>query len=205
MSDLLDTDRRLVRRLRNGDEEAFDEFFERMFPRVYRFALPRVGRHEDAAEDVAQATLSQAVRRLETWRGEASLFTWICTICRHEIDAWHRAHPDHRAVELIEDAPEFRAALESLQAQPDVEATLARQEIAELVQRILDYLPTHYASVLEWKYLDDEPVREIAARLDVTEKAAESLLTRARAAFRDVVLSAAPALEGLRRGALREQ
>ena len=86
-----------------------------MFPRVYR--LPgTAGRAGGCAEDVAQATLCQVVRRLETWRGEASLFTWVCTICRHEIDAWRRKHPDEASVELAEDAPEIRAALESLWA-----------------------------------------------------------------------------------------
>lgn len=32
-----------------------------------------------------QSTLIKAMRSLSSWRGEASLFTWLCTICRHEI------------------------------------------------------------------------------------------------------------------------
>ena len=114
MTDERYTDRAMVTRLLSGRDEAFAEFFELMFPRVYRFALARLGEREDAAEDVAQATLCQVVRRLETWRGEAILFTWMCTICRHEIDTWRRKHPDEASVELAEDAPEIRAALESL-------------------------------------------------------------------------------------------
>jgi RNA polymerase sigma-70 factor, ECF subfamily len=202
MADERVTDRALVARLLKGDEEAFGEFFELMFPRIYRFALARVGDREDAAEDIAQATLCQAMRKLSTWRGEASLFTWICTIGRHEIDGWRRKHPDAASIELIEEAPEIRAALESLHAHESgrAEAAVERRELATLVQRILDHLPAHYGSVLEWKYLDDLPVREIAARLDLSDKAAESLLTRARAAFRDAVNTIAPGLEpGLRR------
>ena len=49
-----------------------------------------------------------------------------------------------------------------------------RHELAALVQRVLDLLPVRYGNVLEWKYLDDVPVREIAARCEVSEKAAES-------------------------------
>lgn len=190
-----DSDQALVRQLLRGDETAFAEFFDHMFPRVYRFALARLGR-EDAAEDVAQATLSQAVRRLETWRGEASLFTWICTICRREVEAWRQINHEQAAVELIEDAPEIRAALESLHVHElhRTEAAVERRELAALVQRVLDHLPGHYGHVLEWKYLEETPVREIAARLGLSEKAAESLLTRARAAFRDVVASIAPTL-----------
>ena len=196
MTDNHDTDRALVTRLLSGRDEAFAEFFELMFPRVYRFALARLGEREDAAEDVAQATLCQVVRRLETLRGEASLFTWVCTICRHEIDAWRRRHLDEVSVELAEDAPEIRAALESLYALESgrTQTAIEQRELASLVQRVLDHLPTHYGNVLEWKYLDELPVRDIATRLDLSEKAAESLLTRARAAFRDAVTAIAPDL-----------
>jgi RNA polymerase sigma-70 factor (ECF subfamily) len=196
MTDTRDTDRALVTQLLSGRDEAFAEFFELMFPRVYRFALARLGEREDAAEDVAQATLCQVVRRLETWRGEASLFTWVCTICRHEIDAWRRKHSDEASIELAEDAPEVRAALESLYALEAgrTQTAVEQRELASLVQRVLDHLPAHYGSVLEWKYLDELPVRDIASRLDLSEKAAESLLTRARAAFRDAVDAIAPDL-----------
>ena len=54
---------------------------------------------------------------------------------------------------------------------------------------------SHYADALEWKYIDEIPVQEIAARLGLGAKAAESLLTRARHAFRDAfrTLGAFPA------------
>jgi DNA-directed RNA polymerase specialized sigma24 family protein len=46
-------------------------------------------------------------------------------------------------------------------------------------------LPDRYGDALKWKYLEELPVEQIAGRLGVGHKAAESLLTRARAAFRD--------------------
>ena len=46
-------DRTLARRMLAGDERAFDEFFEGHFPGLYRFALTRLDRDEDAAEEVA--------------------------------------------------------------------------------------------------------------------------------------------------------
>ena len=54
-----------------------------------------------------------------------------------------------------------------------------------MVQVTLDHLPPHYASALEWKYLDELPVEKISERMGIGLKAAESLLTRARKAFRD--------------------
>jgi RNA polymerase sigma-70 factor, ECF subfamily len=199
MRGLPDTDKAFVEQLLQGDEAAFEQFFDGMFPRIYRFALPRVDQREDAAEEVAQSTLCLAVRKLDTFRGEATLFTWLCTICRHEIHAWRTRERNRTTVELIEDVPEIRAALESLHAieLQAIDTHVERRDMAALVQRVLDYLPAHYGSALEWKYLDELSVREIATRLGMGEKAAESLLTRARRAFRDAFASVAPALRAI--------
>src|SRR5262245_15971914 len=171
-----------------GEEAAFDRFFADHFARLYRFALPRLDHDGDAAEEVVQTTLCKAIDALGTWRGEAALFTWLCSICRREI-AGHYERRGRRAetAGLIEDSPEIRGALESLAAtlQQGPEAQLRRHELARLVQVMLDTLPAHYGDALEWKYAQGLSVKEIAERLQVGPKAAESLLTRARQAFRD--------------------
>jgi RNA polymerase sigma-70 factor (ECF subfamily) len=170
-----------------GDEAAFDQFFDAMFPALYRFALARLRFDEDAAEEVAQAAICKAIQKLPTFRGEAALMTWLCTFCRHELYAYSQRHDRQVLVPLVEDEPEIRAALESLRlaATDDLDRSLDRARVSALVQRVLDLLPSHYADALEWKYIDDLPVREIGLRLGLGPKAAESLLTRARRAFRD--------------------
>jgi len=178
-------DIQLVHRMRSGDERAFDEFFGAYFPRLFRFALRRLG-NEDAAEDVVQATLVIAMRRIATWRGEASLFTWLCTICRHELSAYW-ARTGRQPVTLpLEDRPDIRAQIESLAHEgsgPHVE--LERHDLSDRVRVALDLLPRPYGDVLTWKYIEGLSVAEIAERLGSTAKAAESMLTRARVAFRD--------------------
>lgn len=185
-------DRRLARRMLAGEERAFDEFFEGHFPGLYRFARVRLG-DEDAAEEVAQVTLCKGIEKLATFRGEATLFTWLCTFCRHEISAWFRRQGKTAPrIDLVEDIPEVRAALESLPgAIEGPERAYGRKEAARLVQVALDQLPSHYGDALEWKYIDGIPVKEIASRLGVSPKAAESLLTRARESFREAFSSLA--------------
>ncbi|MBA3708823.1 MAG: sigma-70 family RNA polymerase sigma factor [Planctomycetes bacterium] len=134
---------------------------------------------------MAQATLTAATSKMATYRGEAALFSWLCTFCRHEI---HRhVSRVHRAgmVVLDEDAVEVRAALDSLAAIGSAHPDERRTDLARLVRVVLDALPPRYSEALEWKYLDGLPVAEIAQRLRLGTKAVESLLTRARAAFRD--------------------
>ena len=188
----IDADRILVKRLLKGDEQAFQEFFDAYFPRLYRFALVRTRHDAEAAEEIVQVTLTQVLRKLGTYRGEAALFTWLCTFCRHEISAFYRRRSRQpQPVDLVEDLPEVRAALESLMSSgvEDPEIEMQRKEVGRLVRVALDQLQPRYGDALEWKYIEGFSVKEIAGFMDVSPKAAESVLSRARAAFRAVFAS----------------
>ena len=189
MSDLV-----LVRRLLAGEEPAFEEFFAEYFPRLFRFACVRCGGDEDLAEEAVQAALIKAVAKLSSYRGEAALFTWLCTICRHEVTDLRARAGKLQEVELLEDRPDTRAALEMLAtlAAGDPESRRQREELSRHVLVTLDHLPRRYGDALEWKYIDGLPVEEIARRLGVGYKAAESLLGRARQAFREGFASGVP-------------
>ncbi|NND59870.1 MAG: sigma-70 family RNA polymerase sigma factor [Gammaproteobacteria bacterium] len=181
------TDKRLANRMRRGEQAAFDEFFADYFPRVYRFAIRRVGNDEQVVRDVVQATLSRAVEKIGSYRGEAALFTWICRLCRNEI-ADHYRHTQRRIDhEVLLDDERLQAVLESLDSnyRDDPAIAAERQQLGETIQLILDYLPSRQGNALEWKYIQGLTVREIAQRLEVTETAAQSLLARARQAFRE--------------------
>jgi RNA polymerase sigma-70 factor (ECF subfamily) len=175
-------DSELVKRLLAGDEAAFDRFIGDYYPRLYRFAYRRVGGNRDVALDMVQSTFEKAIPRLASWRGEAPLFSWMCGFCRFEIGrVWKE-----RERELPEDAPDVRAVLDSLvalDASPEREVEL--KELGRAVRLALDHLPRHYNAALEWKYVTGLSVKEIAERLSMTTKATESLLTRARQAFRE--------------------
>ncbi len=180
-------DRKLAARLVKGDERAFDFFVDEYYPRLFRFAYSRIGRDADAAQDVVQNTFTNVIRKIGSYRGEAALFTWLCSFCRYEIAAfWRQKGKRAPEVELIEDSPHARAALETLGALPEgTVARFERDELARMVWAVLDHLPVRYGNALQWKYIQGFSVREIASRLGASPKAAESLLTRARQAFRD--------------------
>ena len=198
-------DRELVAAMLAGDERAFTVFFETYFPRVYRFALPRLNGNVDVTKDVVQTTLIKAMRALGDWRGEAALFTWLCQICRREIADQVRSSRRHsEKVVLIEDSDEVRAALESIEAPPgdDPLRRCNSAELQRLVHAVLDRLPSRYGEALEWKYVEGRSVEEIGDRLGIGHTAAQSLLARARVAFREGLeavfgASAADVLAGL--------
>lgn len=187
MTTQISIDRALAIRVGRGEEKAFEEFFAEYFPRLFRFVLKRTDGDEAIAEEVVQRTLCNVMYRMDSYRGEAPLFTWLCTICRNELSAYFRkAGREEQLAEPLEDSREIQAALEAAgRGADDPVAERYREEIADVVRVTLEELPENYASALEWKYMHGLSVAEIAERLGLGEKAAESVLTRARKAFRD--------------------
>ena len=176
-SDLRLEEKALVERMLAGDEAAMEELADEYFPGLYRFALARLGGDTELAREVVQTTVCKALAKLETFRGEAPLLGWLCACCRNEIRMGFRKKQRlPRVVELEEDVASDRDL---------PEGALARKEEVRHVHTVLDLLPPRYASALEWKYVERVSVKEIAERLRVGAKAAESLLTRARQAFRE--------------------
>lgn len=182
----IEADRALVERLLAGEEAAFERLFEDNHDGLYRFALTRLRGDEELAQEMAQAAFVKAIEKLETYRGEAALFSWLCTFCRFEISAhfrrtkWLAPGLDSEGAEAAGQTVLDAMAL----AAPGPEDELHRQDVVRLVHQTLDELPPTYGRALEWKYVGGLSVQEIAARLELSPKAAESLLTRARAAFR---------------------
>ncbi len=184
-------ERRLVERLRAGDERAFDFFAERYLPALYRFASRRLHGERELAREIVQSTVCKVVERLDTYRGEAPFFTWLCACCRNEIAAhYRRLDRRPREVDLEEVAiaavAETRGGSATAARDAGPEERLLRAETAERVHLALDRLPTSYARAMEWRYCEGLEVAEIARRMAATYKATESLLSRARKAFRDV-------------------
>jgi RNA polymerase sigma-70 factor (ECF subfamily) len=166
-----------------GDESAFTDLVERHSSALYRFSLARLHGDRELARETVQSAMTKALAGLETYRGESSLLTWLCACCRNEI-LMHLRRLRTAPLQVELDDAAQPAIGSPMRREPDPETRLLRSESARRVHMTLDLLPSRYAQALEWKYVDQLPVLEIAQRLGVGPKAAESLLVRARNAFR---------------------
>ena len=153
------------------DDVAFRDWYDRTLPQVYRYLLSRCGGEVHLAEDLTQQAFVEAVRHPDRFDGRANVVTWLCAIGRHKlIDHYRRSGRDHRrGSELV------------LVSHRD---PWADSETRDSVERALDRLPSDYRLALIFRYLDDLPVRDVAAVLGRSESATESLLSRARESFR---------------------
>ncbi len=181
-------DREMVARMIAGDTAAFDLFARTHSPALLRYALSQVGGDADLAMDLVQTTLCKAIQKLDTYRGEATLYVWLKACCRNELLMHFRkqsTQPKSVDVEVLEQGVEPAETGKGPASHTQApEAKLLHEERSSQVHETLDLLPERYARALEWKYLQNLPVAAIARRLDLSPKAAESLLTRARSAFK---------------------
>lgn len=175
-------DYELATRMIAGEEAAFEEFSDHHIPAVYRFAMRRLNGDRELAREVTQSTVCKAIAKLGTYRGGSALMTWLCAICRTEIAMIFRKR-SRRGIEVDSDSIEAEISTRTAGIPSPESATLEKEAIG-FVHVVLDLLPDHYSRVLEWKYLRELSVKAMAKRLQMTDKATESLLTRARVAFR---------------------
>lgn len=173
------TDADLIRAVQAGNERALETLYERYLPSVWRYAFAHLAGHASAAEDIVSETFLAAVGQISRLRPEGgSVGGWLIGIARHKIGDLRR-----RRGRVKTGVPAEPRAQDDETSDPS--ASLETAETRAQVAAIMDALPDDQRLALEWKYLDDLPVREIAHRMGRTEKAAETLLYRARNAFRE--------------------
>jgi RNA polymerase sigma-70 factor (ECF subfamily) len=161
---------------------------------LYAFCIYRVGLRRDLCEEVVQETLVRALRELENYdpvRGGDNIHPWLTGLARNEI---HRVLAREKGTVSLEALwakmdRELLAVYARLDSEPFGDEVLRREETRDLVNTTMSQLPSHYREALEAKYVTGKSVRDLAALWSLSEKAAESLLTRARHAFRVTFLT----------------
>jgi RNA polymerase sigma-70 factor, ECF subfamily len=160
-----------------GDVEAWRSWYAAYFCRLAEYTRWRCGGLADLADDVIQEAWLTAVRRLRTFDpGKGPFFGWLCGIAsnaaRNAVRARRRERQRSRPLSPADD-PQTSFS------------DRAVSEKAERVAAALAALPEHYEALLRAKYLDRMTVIQIADVRGESPKAVESLLTRARQAFRE--------------------
>jgi RNA polymerase sigma-70 factor (ECF subfamily) len=170
-----DLDAEMAEEIASGDTGAWDRFFDRFSPWTYRFAYHHLaGNHADAQDLCSDIliTAARSIGKYDATRG--SLDVWLLGIARHRLSRFCR----HRRIEQP-----LTADLQSCDADrnPDREERMVMRSV---VNRILADLPERQSYVLTGKYVEGYSTNELARMMDTTPKAVESLLVRAKNAFR---------------------
>jgi RNA polymerase sigma-70 factor (ECF subfamily) len=148
---------RLLRNLRTGRPEACAELVRAHYQKVYRFLI-HLTRDVHQAEDLTQETFAAAWEKLASFRGHASLATWLHRIAYTKFIDAQRAQ--RRALGILE----HRAGPQNSSPDP-LDAVVADDE-AQLLYRALHGLDPPERAVLVLHYLQGLSYREMATVLD---------------------------------------
>nr|WP_298686445.1 RNA polymerase sigma factor [uncultured Dongia sp.] len=165
-----DEDDRLMSGIAAGDRSAFAQLRERHLNRVFSLAFRVTGSRADA-EDAAQEAFTRAWRKAASWQpGEAKFSTWLYRVTMNLcIDA--RRKP--RADQLDPDLP-------VIDPTPGAEAQLLAQEQEGRVRAAMAALPERQREAMSLCYTLGLSNAEAAATMEISVKAYESLLVRAK-------------------------
>jgi RNA polymerase sigma-70 factor (ECF subfamily) len=157
-----------------GSVEHFELLYETYFPRVYRFALKRLG-DSGEAEDVTQEVFFNVFAALESFQGRSSLLVWIFGITRNTVNRrFRRARP---RLEPLDGA----SAREALAGDADPDGTAdARRMLVRCEAVIENELTPLQRRIFHLKHLRCQPIRAIALALGKSEDAIKANLYRIR-------------------------
>jgi len=167
-------DKFLLKRLKSGEARAVREWYREFNPRILHFISKKISDHNDC-EEIAQEVFLGCLKHLPLFRGKSSIFTWMCSIARHEIADYYRKKYAKKALKYV----------------PLGEMILGEEihdahESADKVRQVLSEMKGEYKELLLQKYVDRKKVSEIGLELGKTAKAIESDLFRARREFREL-------------------
>jgi len=191
------TDEELILGCRRGDEESFDQLFERYRSKLFTF-IWRYVRQREAAEDIFQETFVRVFTRAGTYRRRAKVSTWLYTIaanlCRDELKRRKRRGTVSLDASLPGEDPSHAWSLAL--AVPD-EASENPRESAEETEhraalwRAVDALPDELRVTLELQTVHGLTYREVAEILGIPLGTVQSRIHNAvrllRKQFRDVL------------------
>ena len=163
VTDSIDPDRDLAERFRTGDRSAFDTLVRRHQKGVWRVVRRYVRRDADAA-DITQQVFVRAFKGLATFRGAATVRSWLYRIAINCSLSWIRDHRREISTEIAEDALTVMAA---------APARIANDQDGKRLRAAIELLPPKQRIVLELRVFDDLSFKEVAELADCSENTAK--------------------------------
>jgi len=179
-----------VERLKARDEAAFEELVGRHEREVFQLARRLLGDHEEAL-DATQEVFLRVFRGLPSFRGQATLRTWIwgiaLNVCRTRLGSAQRRLQHHRTPLLTVDREGDECPLPLPDASPGPEQATYGGELRRALERALAALSPEHREVVVLRDVHGLEYEEIAAVLGCALGTVKSRLGRARAALRQAL------------------
>ena len=184
------TDADLVAMARGRDGAAFAAIMQRYNRRLYR-AARSIMRDDAEAEDVLQEAYVRAFAALDTFRGEASLSTWLTRIVLNEALGRIRRQRPTEELDVLDREMQTEEArvimFPGVSSVPDPETAAARAEVRRLLEGAVDELPDAFRLVFVMRDIEGLSIEETAGHLGIRAETVKTRLHRARKLLREAL------------------
>ncbi len=158
----------------------FEKVYQKLALPLTKFIIKAVGGKEEVVDEVLSETFTAAWRGWHTFKHKSSYFTWLCRIALNKIADYYRDQVNRNSGIIVPlfgnlDIPDDKSL--------SPEEKLALKELRESVNNCLNLLPYEKRRLLWFRYWKDLSYTEMARIMNISERAVEGRLYRARHAF----------------------
>lgn len=161
MNDLIFTDQDLITAMKNGDQKAFEELYDRYWPEVYSMIYRRVSDRE-VTKDIVQDIFINLWLYRDRIIAERSLAPWLNVIARKQAISWYRKQLSTKQREIQYQDSEALVLPSS--------AEFEAKELQDLLDREIEKMPVNMKQSFQLSRYENKSIREIAFELCLSEQ-----------------------------------
>ena len=157
----------LIRRIQNGDPEAFETLVRKHYQNIYQFCVRRCNGDTALAADLTQDTFLKLIEHIQQYRLTGKFINFLLTIAVNTCNN----HFKKKSPDIVD--------MDTLSAVPsnlNISEEVLRQENAKIIQQAIDRLPDMQKEVVILRFYHDRKLKEIAAITGVSLPTAKSRL-----------------------------
>src|SRR6201998_863377 len=179
-------DQTLVVAAKNGDEQAFENLFNRHRQKIFRVVLRYAHVHEDA-EDIVQESFQKAFVYLHKFEGKSSFSTWLTRIAINEslMSLRHGRALREVSVDYHSEAEGNAASLEMSDSTPSREANYARRERVQILTAALGNLSAGLRRAIELRELAELSTEQTSEHMGLSVGAVKARIFHGRRKLRE--------------------
>ncbi len=175
----------LIEQAKTGDRTALTELVNMYSPRIYNLGL-RMMRNEKDAEDILQDTFLVMIRKLDTFEGRSSLYTWLYRVAMNlSLEKLKDKHRTQISTSLDDPDYEGMADIQPIQFPDFTEDKLSDAQFRTYLEQAMVELNDKLKAVFILRDIEGNSVSDTAKILNLTESNVKVRLMRARLFLRD--------------------
>ena len=158
----------------------FEILYKKFFSPLTRFVFKKIGSDPENADIIVSETFEAAWKGYKTFKHKSSFFTWLCRIALNKIADYYRDQINRRSHLVV---PTLKKLSQIESKDIPIEEKIALDELRSKVNEVLNLLPEGKRKLLQYKYYRDLSYKEISVKMQISPRAVEGKIYRAKKAF----------------------